>query len=49
MFELGNESLFRAQKIITLLENEISISTYFIGKISSKSNSQYTYEFLRRF
>lgn len=32
MFELGNESLLEHKKIIALLENEISISTYFIGK-----------------
>ena len=32
MFELGNESLLEHKKIIALLENETSISTYFIGK-----------------
>ena len=32
MFELGEESLLEHKKIITLLENEASITTYFIGK-----------------
>ncbi len=32
MFELGNESLLEHKIIIALLENETSISTYFIGK-----------------
>ena len=32
MFELGEESLLEHKKIIALLENETSITTYFIGK-----------------
>jgi UDP-N-acetylmuramoyl-tripeptide--D-alanyl-D-alanine ligase len=32
MFELGEESLEEHKKIIALLENETSITTYFIGK-----------------
>lgn len=32
MFELGEESVLEHKKIIALLENEASITTYFIGK-----------------
>ena len=40
MFELGKESLEEHKKIIALLENETSITTYFIGKDFFKNQIQ---------
>ncbi len=40
MFELGKESLKEHKKIIALLENETSITTYFIGKDFFKNQIQ---------
>ncbi len=43
MFELGEESLLEHKKVIALLENETSITTYFIGKYFFKNQIRYTH------
>ena len=43
MFELGEESLLEHKKIIALLENEASITTYFIGKDFFKNQTHNTH------
>lgn len=47
MFELGSESLKEHKKIVELLNNQTSITTYFIGKdfFSNKSNNPHHHFF----